>query len=253
MAKLKEIVDFLDSYLKIKDFTSADDSWNGLQVEGNAEVKKVALAVTQGMEAFKKAKEVSADFLLVHHGLFWKVGNPSIKDVIKERVEFLLKNGISLYAAHLPLDAQPEIGNNAEILRILGAQKGEEYGTFGGKTISWIGELKDVPLKEIVQKLEKELQTKCKVLPFGKEKIRTVAVVTGGGGYPGFFEALGRKADLYISGDTAEIWNEAKDHKMNVIFAWHYATETVGVKALGEVLKKKFKVEVEFLNIPTDL
>ncbi|MEM2954465.1 MAG: Nif3-like dinuclear metal center hexameric protein [Candidatus Nanoarchaeia archaeon] len=254
MARLKELVKWLDDYLKIEDFVKIDDSWNGLQVEGRSKVEKVALAVTFGLEAAKRAKEVNADLLLVHHGLFWAKSNPSLREITKKRVELLLRNGISLYAAHLPLDAQPEIGNDAELLRILGAAKDAEFCFIEGKPISWIGKFRTaMPLKAITQKLDAELKTKCVVLPFGPEKIKTVAVVTGGGGYPSFFEAQSKKVDLYITGDTAEIWNEAKDNGINVIFAQHHATERLGVKALGKVLKEKFKVDVQFIDIPTGL
>jgi dinuclear metal center YbgI/SA1388 family protein len=252
MPTLKKVVGFLDTYLKIDDIQ--DSSWNGLQFEGNSKVEKIAFAVDASVESFEKAAEENADMLIVHHGHFWQSHNPSISGWSKERIDLLYKNNLSLYACHLPLDRHKEVGNNAELLELLGAPIKEEFLFHKGKNIGWVGERKRAAsISDIEQILNDNLKTSCIVLPFGKKNIKTIAVCSGGGSYGGFYEALTLGADLYITGDTAEIYYTAKDSGMNVIFAGHHATETAGLKALSKVVKKKIKVDTVFIDLPTGL
>lgn len=252
MAKLYRIVAFLDKYLATDEVN--DDSWNGLQVEGKPDVLKIVFAVDAGVETFERALEAGADLIIVHHGHFWQKADPSYSSWRKTRLDLLIKNGISLYASHLPLDRHPEVGNNAQLLKVLGAKKKEEAFEHHGKNVGWVGEFSTPQsMDAITKKLERQLGARCVVLPFGKKKVKTLAVLTGGGDYTTFFEALGMGVDLYITGDPSEIYHVAKDAGFNVVFAGHHATETLGVKALAEVLKKKFKVETAFIDIPTGL
>ena len=252
MPSLKKIVGFLDTYLKIDDIQ--DSSWNGLQFEGDPKVEKIAFAVDASAESFEKAVEENAGLLIVHHGHFWQSHNPSISGWSKDRIDVLYKNGLSLYASHLPLDRHKEVGNNAELLKLLGAPIKEEFLFHKGKNIGWIGERKRaISISDIEQKLNDNLKTSCIVLPFGKKNIKTIAVCSGGGSYGGFYEALSSKADLYITGDTAEVYYTAKDSGINVIFAGHHATETVGLKALSKIVEKKLKIETVFIDLPTGL
>ncbi|MEW6145767.1 MAG: Nif3-like dinuclear metal center hexameric protein [Thermodesulfobacteriota bacterium] len=252
MPKLNKIVAFLDDYLKTDDID--DSSWNGLQFEGKGNVKKVAFAVDAGVEAFEKAAGEKTDLLVVHHGHFWDFRNPSITGWAKERIRILFENDISLYVSHNPLDRHKEIGHNAELLKLLGAKITEEFFHYHGKNIGWIGEVKKgLPLKDIEEKLNRELSTICRVLPFGPDRVRSIAVCSGGGSYSGFYNALDAGVDLYITGDAVEIYHTAKDARVNVIFAGHHATETLGLKALSRILKKKFGIETVFIDLPTGL
>jgi len=110
-----------------------------------------------------------------------------------------------------------------------------------------------VKMEDIVERLNSELNTKCVVLPFGKKIVKTIGVCSGGGDYKQFFEALDKKLDLYLTGDINEVYHVVKDAGINVIFAGHHATETVGLKALSKVISKKFKVETVFIDLPTGL
>jgi len=250
MAELKKIVKYLDKYLEIEEIE--DKSWNGLQVEGKKEVNKVVSSVTAGVDVFEKAKKENPDLILVHHGIFWKNSNPSIRDWYKERVLSLLKKDISLYVSHLPLDRHPVVGNNAQILKVLKVEVKEEMSERKGKNIGWIGECEEKPLKEIVDKINEEISTKSTVLDYGKKKVKRIGVVSGGAPYD-IFEAIDKEVDLFITGDAADITEVAKDAKINVIFAGHYATETLGVKALNSLLKNKFNIETSFVDVPTNL
>ncbi len=193
---------------------------------------------------------------MVHHGILWKTKNKIKKEFpyTKERIKFLTKNNISLYVAHLPLDRHKEVGNNAQLLKLLGAKIKGKFLIENGRNIGWIGEFKSpISVRKIIKILNKKLKTKCKAILFGPEKIKTIAVCSGGGGTRDFYQALAKKVDLYLTGETTDIYTDAKDAKFNVIFAGHYATETVGVKALIEVLKRKFKVKTVFIDDPTGL
>jgi dinuclear metal center YbgI/SA1388 family protein len=252
MPTLNKIVAFLDDYLKTEDVE--DSSWNGLQFEGKSSVKKAAFAVDAGVEAFDEAVKHNADLLVVHHGHFWDFRNPSITGWAKERIKILFENDISLYVSHNPLDRHKEIGHNAEILKLLGARITDEFFLHHWKNIGWIGKSKKgLPLKIIEEKLNRELNTLCMVLPFGPNNVKTIAVCSGGGSYSGFYSALDAGVDLYITGDAVEIYHTAKDAGVNVIFAGHHATETLGLKALSRVLQKKFGIETVFIDLPTGL
>ncbi len=252
MTNLNEITDYLNEYLEIDKFE--DNSWNGLQVEGKQEVKKIITGVTAGSSLFTKAIKENADLILVHHGQFWTKDNPSITNWKKERLNLLLKNDISLYASHLPLDAHKEVGNNAQLLKLIGADITDEFCKHHGFTISWLGSFKQPKsLEEISSVINKELNITNNTLPFGSKNISTVAVCSGGGGYEAFFEALSLNVDLYITGDSVEVYNNAKDGKLNVIFAGHHATERAGIQAISKKLEEKFNVETKFIDIPTGL
>ncbi|MEM7009035.1 MAG: Nif3-like dinuclear metal center hexameric protein [Thermodesulfobacteriota bacterium] len=252
MPSLKKVVSFLDKYLKVNEIE--DSSWNGLQFEGRSSVDKIAFAVDASVKSFEEAVEINADMLVVHHGHFWSNHNPSISGWSKDRIKVLYDNDLSLYACHLPLDRHKEVGNNAEILKLLGAPIKKEFMHHKGKNIGWLGERKRaVSITDIESKLNDKLDTKCIVLPFGTNNVKTIAVCSGGGSYSGFYEALEMGADLYITGDTAELYYTAQDSGMNVIFAGHHATETVGLKALSKVVQKKLKVDTTFIDLPTGL
>lgn len=252
MLKLSKIVEFLDSYLDID--AVKDSSWNGLQFEGTEDVKKIVYAVDAGVETFKKAASLKADLVVVHHGHFWANQNPSIRGWVKQRLDILYKNGISLYACHLPLDRHKVVGNNAQILKLLSAKITDEFLFHSRKNIGWIGELKKgLSVNQIELLLSKKLGADCKTLSFGKEKVKTIAVCSGGGGYGGFYEALEAGVDLYITGDAIEVFYTAKDSGMNVIFAGHHASETIGLQALMKVVDKRFDVLSQFIDLPTGL
>jgi dinuclear metal center YbgI/SA1388 family protein len=252
MAERDIITSYLNDILPVGNME--DPSWNGLQVEGKETVRTIVTGVTAGTELFNRAKEIQADYIVVHHGHYWRDGTPSLTGWEKKRVDILLQNNMSLYASHLPLDKHPEFGNNIQLLRLLGAEVSGDFSTHGESTSSYTGMImRGKHMEEIVQTLNNSLQTTCIALPFGPAIIRTVAVCSGGGGYKAFAEALDQKVDLFITGDTAEIYNDAKDSGTNVLFAGHHATERLGIRALGEVLQKKFSIHVEFIDVATGL
>ncbi len=251
--KRDQLVLFLDTFLNIKSIK--DDSCNGLQVEGKDDIKKVIFAVDAGLETFEKAVEQNADMVVVHHGMFWNGVNPSVVSWKKKRIEMLLHYGISLYAAHLPLDMHPEVGNNAQLLSLLNFEREKPFGFYHGQAISFTGVIETLKtIDHIIATLKNELGAECKVLQFGKKEIKRIAVCSGGGDDYGMLqEAFDVGADLYLTGDATLMYHQVKDMRFNVIFAGHHATETVGVKALSQVVAKEFGIMTEFCNIPTGL
>ncbi|HPP67161.1 MAG TPA: Nif3-like dinuclear metal center hexameric protein, partial [bacterium] len=200
MVKLETLVRFLDNYLDINGIK--DNSWNGLQCEGKSNVNKVMCAVDAGATVFEEAAEKKADMIVVHHGTYWKDTNPSFVSFNKKRMEILYKNGISLYAAHLPLDKHLEVGNNALLLKMIGAKIFKDFFICDGQAISYCGYYKKAQkLDAIIEKINKGLEITCRVLPYGKNLIQTVATMSGGGGYNGFNEAVKSGVDLYVTGD----------------------------------------------------
>ncbi|CEG12988.1 conserved hypothetical protein [groundwater metagenome] len=249
--ELKILTEFFDEYLKISEIE--DVSVNGLQVEGQRDIEKICFAVDACAETFKLAKEENADMLFVHHGMIWN-GIKSVTGITYKRLKFIIENEISLYAAHLPLDMHDEVGNNIRFLKIFGINEAiEEFGTYHGIKIGYIGRFeKEKNLSDFVSEIERQLNTKCKILKFGKNKIKSVGVVSGGAA--SLIDEAIENVDCFVTGEPShQVYHSAKEGKINVIFAGHYATETLGVKAMAELIGKKFGIETKFIDCPTGL
>ncbi len=245
--ELQELVAFLDQYLRIQQIP--DDSLNGLQVTGTHRVLRIASATDASLLAFRNAAEQGAQMLLVHHGLFW--GNSfALVGVQYERMRALLAAECSLYAAHLLLDLHPDVGNNAVLARMLRLQELEPFGFYHGVALGWAGTLPIVlPLEQLRRQLERELHNRIEAWPFGKESVRTVAIVSG---YADDLLVEGfHRYDLLITGGAGpSIFRLSQDAGQSILFAGHYASETVGVRALGEFLATRFGLEHVFLDLP---
>ena len=252
MASRDEIVSFLDEYLDIKAFP--DKSKNGLQVEGKSEVNTIAFAVDACSDTFVKAKALNADMVIVHHGIVWsEIGY--ITGLIHKRLKFLLEHDMNLYVAHVPLDAHPEVGNNVQLLKLLDLEPKEPFGDYGGITIGFIGEFEEPkPLLLIAQILVEKLKIDyVKSYEFGKQEIKRVGAISGAGGFA-IEEAVRKNVDLFITGEfTHANYRTAEDLNLSVLVAGHYATETLGVKALMPLLREKFGVKTVFIDNPTGL
>ena len=251
MAEREKIVQFLNEYLEINLFN--DRAMNGLQVEGKDEVNSIVVGVSASTQLFTKAVEQNADMVIVHHGLFWGETFP-IKGFVRERLWVLLKNKINLLAYHLPLDTHPIVGNNAQLIKLLDVKSAAPFGKYKGNTIGYKAELKNtVKIEDIIDILKTKLGSSCISYPFGKEQISKVGFVSGGA--PDMiYQAIDDKIDLFITGEASEWMQEvAREAKINFIAAGHYNTETLGVKALAEVLKEQFNVKIQFIDVPNSI
>jgi dinuclear metal center YbgI/SA1388 family protein len=243
------LVAYLDAYLDVTGWS--DKSLNGLQVEGADRVSRVALATDTALATIAMAAEAGADMLIAHHGLFWGRVEP-VTGPMRARLAALLDAGLNLYVSHLPLDAHPEVGNNAVLAGLLELEEREPFGRWGDRSIGLLGRLPEtVDRSALAARLEALLAARPDVLPFGGETIRSVAVVSGAAAdlIP---EAAAAGADAFITGETSHTaFHQARERRLNVVFAGHYATETLGVRALGDHLARKFGLETVFLDVPT--
>ncbi len=244
------LINFLDEYLNIDEV--ADYGPQGLQVEADQPtVEKIALTVDTSPETIRASAEWGADMLLVHHGIFW--GGPQrIAGPFGERVRLLLSHRMHLYAAHLALDAHPEVGNNAVLAKLVGMEVERWWCEAKGTQLGVMGTLNE-PLTDLVSAVNQKLSTSARVLAHGPDRVGTLAIISGFGA-DRVAEAHALGADTLLTGETshANFWL-ASDYGMNVIFAGHYATETVGVQALGARLTDAFDVETKFFDFPTKM
>ena len=247
-----ELAKYLDELLK--PWEIEDPSLNGLQVANSGRLSRVGLAVDASLETFRQAREAGVDFLIVHHGLFWGKPTP-ITGSLYRRIRLLMEADIALYAAHLPLDLHPELGNNAVAMRRLGFENLEPFGLYRGKEIGFAFRL-DAPMSRdaLLRLLRERLEIPQPVLwPFGPEEIQRGAYVSGDG-ISTLSEAIDKGLDVLITGEPrhAAYW-AAAEAGINVIFCGHYATERWGVWAVGEHLRERFNLPTRFIEAPTGL
>ncbi|MBN2508650.1 MAG: Nif3-like dinuclear metal center hexameric protein [Spirochaetales bacterium] len=251
---VKELDVYFRSILDIDACARSDSSLNGLQAgDGEAEVTKAAFAVDACLETFARAAEAGAQLLFVHHGIFW--GRPyAFTGPAYARIAFLIRQGLALYAAHLPLDMHPTLGNNASIMRALGIHEIEPFGMYKGLKIGYKGVLKEpVSLSFLIDRMNIPSEDVLQVLPFGKEQVRSVGVVSGGA-VAELEDAINEGLDVYITGEAGHTaYHTALESGINMICAGHYATETFGVRAMAERLHKDTGIESVFIDLPTGL
>jgi dinuclear metal center YbgI/SA1388 family protein len=249
--QLAELASYLDTYLRVADVPDAPEALNGLQVANSGDVTRVAAAVDLCEATVRMAAEQGSDLLLVHHGLFWG-GLKPLTGPAYRRVAGLVKQNIALYSAHLPLDLHPEVGNNPCLARQLGVAVRGGFGEEYGVPIGVWGEL-DSSRGALQQQLAAMLGAAPRVMAFGPEQVRRVGIVTGGAGSL-IAQARAAGLDTYITGEGAHhTFFDAEELGLNVFYAGHYATETLGVKALAEHLRAKFGLPWTFLDHPTGL
>ncbi|CNG98581.1 putative hydrolase-oxidase [Yersinia aldovae] len=220
---------------------------NGLQVEGRPEVKRIITGVTASQALLDAAVEQQADAILVHHGYFWKNEPVVVRGMKRNRLKTLLTNDINLYGYHLPLDAHPELGNNAQLAKLLSIKVLGEiepllpYGEFS------------LPLNAVILRERLETLLGRRVLHCSDQApadIRRIAWCTGGGqGY--IQQAAEFGVDAFITGEVSEqTIHIAREMGVNFYAAGHHATERYGIKALGEWLAAQHQLEVIFIDIP---
>ena len=247
-----EIIGYLDDLLEIDGFT--DYAPNGLQVPGAEEVSLVVTGVSAQRELFEEAAVAGAELVLCHHGLFWDFQTRSIGPAMKERLKILFDAGISLAGYHLPLDAHPEVGNNALICAALGLERAEPFAEHKGRSIGFVGRSAEgVPFTELRDRCEAAFQQDPFVWECGPELVRSVAIISGGA--PGdFSSAIALGMDAFLTGETAEhVMAEARENSVHFIAGGHYATERFGIRRVGELVAERFGVAHQFVEIPNPI
>lgn len=248
---LADVVAYLDGYLRLADGPPEPEAFNGLQVEGRASVSHVAGAVDACQATIDRAARCGADLLLVHHGLLWGRPEPLVGRHGR-RMAALFRREISLYAAHLPLDLHPEVGNNAVLARALALEDCEPFGSYQGTRIGVAGTV-DLSRAAFVARVAEVVGRQPFVIPTGPDRVRRVGIVSGAAG--GMIDQAHQAGlDTFLTGEGRHhSYFDAEEWALNVIYAGHYATETLGVRALGEHLAATFGLPFTFIDHPTGL
>ncbi|MDD5392495.1 MAG: Nif3-like dinuclear metal center hexameric protein [Thiothrix sp.] len=246
--KRDELESYLNKLLNVAKFR--DYGPNGLQVEGRAEVRRIVTGVTASQALLDAAVELDADAVLVHHGYFWKNESPVIRGMKKQRLAALLKHDINLFGYHLPLDAHPELGNNAQLGKLLGILN---EGVMDERELQGVGNIGSLPaplsLETFGQQVEAVLGRKPLLVAGGEHPIRRIAWCTGGA-QSYIQQAFELGADAYLSGEVSEhTVHSARENGIHYISAGHHATERYGIKALGEHLAGQFGLDTIFLDL----
>ena len=252
-AKRDEITAYCDDLLDVDSFE--DFGPNGLQVPGAEEVSKVATGVTANLELLEGAVEWGAELVMTHHGLLWGSEVSPLSVPMAARLRTLLCANASLAAYHLPLDAHPEIGNNALLRDALGLEPdGRPFGEAKGSAVGLIGRSPEpIEIGELARRLGAAVGREPLVFESGPERISSVGIVTGAGGFA-LHEAGPLGLDALVTGEPSEpVMGEAREYGVHFLAGGHYATEVFGIRRLGELVAERFEVEHRFIDVPNPI
>jgi dinuclear metal center YbgI/SA1388 family protein len=253
MPPVAELIAALDDLLEAPGFP--DLGPNGLQVPGVPEVERVVTGVSATAALLERAVEADAQLVLVHHGLFWDFDPTGLTPALTARLRLVFKHDLNLAAYHLPLDAHAEVGNNAQLAVALGCEAHEPFGSFKGRAIGRAGRFAGdgVPIGELLERVAAVTDRPPLHLPGGPERVRTIGIVSGSAA-GSLGDAVARGYDAFLTGEPKEhVMGEAADSGIHFIAAGHYATETFGVRRLGDWLAREFGVEHVWVDLPNPI
>ncbi len=255
---LQAVTEYLDRLLRIREIPDSSGAVNGLQVENSGSIGGIIAAVDASQATIDaviavKDRYAAPPLLLVHHGLFWD-GNLPVTGRRYRRIGALIRHDIPLYSAHIPLDVHPEVGNNAVLAGQLGLVEQLPFDDYKGVPLGVRGILPDGLLRtELVKRLDQLLGTTSRLIGGGPEVARRVGVITGAAGSR-IAACQEAGLDTFVTGEGAHhTFFDSMELGVNVIYAGHYATEQVGVKALADKLGRAFGLPREFHHHPTGL
>jgi dinuclear metal center YbgI/SA1388 family protein len=249
MAKIEQILQFMEEVFEYATFPDYPHALNGLQVSGPEEVNDVSVGVDASEVTLREAGERGSHLLIVHHGLFWDGLGP-LTGARYRKVSVLVKRRLGLFSLHLPLDAHVELGNAALLARAIGVSPDHPFGHYQDRSIGWWGEV-SFDRAEVVGLVGAAAGGEVRLVPGGPARVSRVGVVTGGG-YGFLEEAYRLGLDTLVTGEAPHhAFHAAMEMGINLILGGHYATETFGVKALGARLAQEFGVSWQFLDYPT--
>jgi len=244
MVSILDLLAHVDDLLDARSYP--DYGPNGLQVPGPQEIHTVATGVSASAALFERAAALPAQLVLVHHGLFWKGMPQQIDAALHRRLKPLFAHDVALAAYHLPLDAHPQLGNNAILARELGATAVEPFA------VGFVAEL-DVSADELRERVARVTGREPLHLAYGPARVTRVGIVSGGAASM-FGDAIERGCDAFVTGEPAErVMTQAREAGVHFLAAGHYATETFGVRALGDHLAERFGVRHVFLDDPNPI
>ncbi|MFN7940709.1 MAG: Nif3-like dinuclear metal center hexameric protein [Thermoanaerobaculia bacterium] len=224
---------------------------NGLQIEGHRDVRRIVTGVSGGLELFERAREAGADAVFAHHGILWDSQPRAITGFQYRRVRALVESGMHFAAYHLPLDRHAELGNNALAAHGLGLYSLEPFGRYHGVAIGFRGHYPEpIAVPELVARCRALFGQEPLAFPAGPDPVATVGVITGGGAGE-VHQAIAAGLDAYVTGEPAEwVMNVARENRIHFLACGHYATERLGIRALGEHLAERFALEHQFIDLP---
>ena len=258
---LSDLVRYLDEYLQIGAIPDDPSALNGLQVDNSGVISRIVAAVDASQATIDglggATGHPTGALLLVHHGLFWD-GKQPVTGRRYRRLRALFDHDAALYAAHIPLDLHPEVGNNVVLARALGLTDTTRFGDYKGTLIGIAGSLPPpaATRMQLVDRLAAILSlgsSAVRVLPGGPDRVHRIGVITGAAG-SAIAQAQAAGCDTFISGEgAAHTYFDAIELGVNVLYAGHYATETLGVRALAKHLGERFNLPWEFHDHPTGM
>jgi dinuclear metal center YbgI/SA1388 family protein len=250
-ASLSTLVRYCDRLLHTARVQDYERAANGLQVENRGAVTRIAAAVDASLATVRLAAAARADLLLVHHGLFWAPAHPWAGRRY-ELLRCLLEHNLAVYSSHLPLDAHPRLGNNAQLCAALGLKKLSPFFFDHGLFLGFQTKT-NISRADLAGRLQRATGARPRLIPAGPTTCRRVGVVSGGAGGE-LKQAAAEGVDTFITGEGPHwTYAVAEELGVNVLYGGHYATETFGVKALAAHLSRRFKVPWVFLDHPTGL
>lgn len=247
MVKVVDIIRTIDAELQVGGFD--DYCPNSLQVPGVALTDRVATGVSATRALLERAAELRAGLVLVHHGLFWRGDAPGLSPIVAERLRVLFKHDIGLAAYHLPLDAHPEYGNNALLAEALGCERHEAFEGTVGRIGHFAGD--GVPAGELAERVRSATGGREPVhFAGGPDRVRTIGLVSGSAAAD-LPLAVQAGLDAFLTGEPREhVMGEAMEAGIHFFAAGHYATETFGIRRLGERVAQKFAVDHCWIDLP---
>ncbi len=224
---------------------------NGLQVEGRERIGKLVTAVSACHELFRHARQLGADAVLVHHGIFWRGDSPVLTGMQARRVRELIAGELNLLAYHLPLDRHPDLGNNALAAGAFGLTDITPFAVLEGLPVGFKGRFSTpIPAAELERRCARVYAREPLVFRCGPDPVTSLGIVSGGAQRE-FHVAIAEGLDAFITGEVSEwVMNVARESGVHYLAAGHYATERLGVRHLGEHLAERFGLDVEFVDIP---
>jgi dinuclear metal center YbgI/SA1388 family protein len=252
-AACNQIIGYLDELLNP---TAYDDYGpNGLQVPGSEQIQTVVTGVSANVELFTRAREEGADLVLVHHGLFWAGPPRPLDRASKRRLQLLFDSDLALAAYHLPLDGHLEVGNNALLARAIGGAQIEPFAAHRGATIGVRARFADpgIAPAELVARVHQATGREPLAFTDGPDPVRTIGIASGAGA-DHLEDAIAAGLDAFVTGEPAErSMARAREAEVHFLAAGHYATETFGVRALGERLVERFGIRHVFVDVPNPI
>jgi dinuclear metal center YbgI/SA1388 family protein len=246
MANLKEIVEYLDSELRVSEVKDYPGAMNGLQMENDGNISRVISAVDASLAVIKEAAQTRNSLLLVHHGMFWQGAQP-LTGAFFRKIKAAMEGNLAIYSSHLPLDMHPVVGNNVLLAEAIGLESVRPIlvkdGWATGIAGEWAGSR-----DELAEAVKRAVGRDVQVCPGGDDRVSSVAVITGGAGSE-VAKIAGLGFDAFVTGEGAH-WSfiESEERGLNTFYAGHYATETFGVRRLGRDLAGEFELQSVFLD-----